>query len=183
MFELCMSGKAWRIFLLSSLAQTIKAFMGRLMCGSLLPRPRASLKIRESDTLGLPGEGKQGVTVSVGIHILRSTVHINWDRNVRLDVILSTENHEKWNGERLKASCHQSKYGPWSLHVNLNVSLKFFKYYDTHLRKTDYQRKKKTSRNRKNVKKLRTGSWFSSTGYGVSMQVTVRRWSDWRSIF
>lgn len=34
--------------------------MGRLMCGSLLPRPRASLKIRESDTLGLPGEGKLG---------------------------------------------------------------------------------------------------------------------------
>ncbi len=73
MFELCMSGKAWRIFLLSSLAQTIKAFMGRLMCGSMLPRPRASLKIRESDTLGLPREGKQGVTVSVGIHILICT--------------------------------------------------------------------------------------------------------------
>ena len=31
MLELCMSGKAWRIFLLSSLAHTMKAFMGRLM--------------------------------------------------------------------------------------------------------------------------------------------------------
>ena len=59
MFELCMSGKAWRIFLLSSLAQTMKAFIGRLMCGSLLPRPRDSRNILESDTLGEP-EGETG---------------------------------------------------------------------------------------------------------------------------
>ena len=57
MLELCMSGKACRIFLLSSLAQTMKAFIGRLMCGSLLPRPRASRNILESDTLGEPGGG------------------------------------------------------------------------------------------------------------------------------
>jgi hypothetical protein len=31
MLELCMSGKAWRIFLRSSLAHTMKAFMGLLM--------------------------------------------------------------------------------------------------------------------------------------------------------
>lgn len=37
--ELCMSGKAWRIFLRSSLAHTMNAFIGRLIWGSLLPRP------------------------------------------------------------------------------------------------------------------------------------------------
>lgn len=31
MLELCISGKAWRIFLRSSLAHTMKAFMGLLM--------------------------------------------------------------------------------------------------------------------------------------------------------
>lgn len=61
MLELCMSGKAWRIFRLSSLAQTMKAFIGLLMCGSLLLRPRDSRNILESDTLGEPGEGNQGV--------------------------------------------------------------------------------------------------------------------------
>lgn len=54
MLELCMSGKAWRIFRLSSLAQTMKAFIGRLMCGSLLFLPRVSRNILESDTLGDP---------------------------------------------------------------------------------------------------------------------------------
>ena len=33
MLELCMSGHAFRIFLRSSLAQIMKAFIGRLMCG------------------------------------------------------------------------------------------------------------------------------------------------------
>lgn len=56
MLELCMSGKAWRIFLLSSLAQTMKAFIGRLMWGSALLRPRASRYILDSDTLGEPEE-------------------------------------------------------------------------------------------------------------------------------
>lgn len=32
MLELCMSGQALRIFLRSSLAQIMKAFIGRLMC-------------------------------------------------------------------------------------------------------------------------------------------------------
>lgn len=32
-FELCISGQALRIFLRSSLAHTMKAFIGRLMCG------------------------------------------------------------------------------------------------------------------------------------------------------
>lgn len=59
MLELCMSGKAWRIFLLSSLAQTMKAFIGRLMCGSLLLRPRDSRNILESDTLGEPEGGEE----------------------------------------------------------------------------------------------------------------------------
>lgn len=35
MLELCISGQAFRIFLLSSLAQTMKAFIGLLMCGLL----------------------------------------------------------------------------------------------------------------------------------------------------
>lgn len=35
MLELCMSGHALSIFLRSSLAQTMKAFIGRLMCGLL----------------------------------------------------------------------------------------------------------------------------------------------------
>lgn len=39
MLELCISGKACKIFLRSSLAHTMKAFIGRLMWGSLLPRP------------------------------------------------------------------------------------------------------------------------------------------------
>lgn len=34
MLELCMSGQALRIFLRSSLAQIMKAFMGRLMWGA-----------------------------------------------------------------------------------------------------------------------------------------------------
>jgi len=33
MLELCISGQAFRIFLRSSLAQTMKAFIGRLICG------------------------------------------------------------------------------------------------------------------------------------------------------
>lgn len=33
MFELCMSGQAFKIFRRSSFAQTINAFIGRLMCG------------------------------------------------------------------------------------------------------------------------------------------------------
>jgi hypothetical protein len=33
MLELCMSGQAFRIFLLSSLAHTMKAFIGRFMWG------------------------------------------------------------------------------------------------------------------------------------------------------
>lgn len=36
MFELCMSGQALSIFLRSSRAQTINAFIGRLMCGLLM---------------------------------------------------------------------------------------------------------------------------------------------------
>lgn len=63
MLELCMSGKAWRIFLLSSLAQTMKAFMGRLMCGSVVPRPRDSRNILESETLGEPEEGEEKTKV------------------------------------------------------------------------------------------------------------------------
>lgn len=54
MLELCMSGKAWRILRRSSLAQTMKAFMGRLMCGSLLFLPRDSLKTRASPVLAPP---------------------------------------------------------------------------------------------------------------------------------
>lgn len=48
MLELCMSGKVCRIFLLSSLAHTMKAFMGLLMWGSALLLPRASLNTRAS---------------------------------------------------------------------------------------------------------------------------------------
>lgn len=33
MFELCMSGQAFKIFLRSSLAHTMNAFIGRLICG------------------------------------------------------------------------------------------------------------------------------------------------------
>lgn len=54
MLELCMSGKACRIFLRSSFAQTMKAFIGRLMCGSLLLLPRASLYTRASTTVVPP---------------------------------------------------------------------------------------------------------------------------------
>jgi len=35
MFELCMSGNACKIFLRSSLAHTMNAFIGRLMCSLL----------------------------------------------------------------------------------------------------------------------------------------------------
>ncbi|TNN42990.1 hypothetical protein EYF80_046811 [Liparis tanakae] len=38
---------------------TMKAFIGRLMCGSAVPRPRASRNILESDTLGEPEGGGQ----------------------------------------------------------------------------------------------------------------------------
>lgn len=37
MFELCMSGQAFKIFLRSSLAHTMNAFIGRLMCGLFSP--------------------------------------------------------------------------------------------------------------------------------------------------
>jgi len=37
MFELCMSGQAFKIFLRSSLAHTINAFIGRLICGLFSP--------------------------------------------------------------------------------------------------------------------------------------------------
>lgn len=33
MFELCISGQAFKIFLRSSLAHTMNAFIGRLICG------------------------------------------------------------------------------------------------------------------------------------------------------
>lgn len=46
MLELCMSGKAWRIFLRSSLAHTMKAFMGLLMW----------LLFRDSEKWREPGE-------------------------------------------------------------------------------------------------------------------------------
>lgn len=48
MLELCMSGKAWRILRRSSLAHTMNAFIGLLMCGSLLFLPLDSLKTRAS---------------------------------------------------------------------------------------------------------------------------------------
>lgn len=37
MFELCMSGQAFKIFLRSSLAHTMNAFIGRLICGLFSP--------------------------------------------------------------------------------------------------------------------------------------------------
>lgn len=59
MLELCMSGKAWRIFLLSSLAHTMKAFMGLLMW----------LLFRDSGKWREPGEqgrSQPGRAASVG---------------------------------------------------------------------------------------------------------------------
>lgn len=59
MLELCMSGKVCRIFLLSSLAHTMKAFMGLLMWGSVLFLPLVSLKTRASVVLATP-VGREG---------------------------------------------------------------------------------------------------------------------------
>ena len=58
MLELCMSGKAWRILRRSSLAHTMNAFIGLLMWGSLLFRPRDSLKTRAS-VVPVPPVGQQ----------------------------------------------------------------------------------------------------------------------------
>lgn len=56
MFELCMSGQALRILRRSSLAQTMKAFMGRLMCGLLDSRSR-SMPLPADDGLWGPAFG------------------------------------------------------------------------------------------------------------------------------
>ena len=78
MLELCISGQVFRIFFLSSLAQIIKAFIGRLMCGcpsatapSALLRPRDSRTMRGPlDRRGVPssslGPGDEGEEEEVG---------------------------------------------------------------------------------------------------------------------
>ena len=81
MLELCISGQVFRIFFLSSLAQIIKAFIGRLMCGcpsapfatapSGLLRPRDSRTMRGPlDRRGVPssslGPGDEGEEEEVG---------------------------------------------------------------------------------------------------------------------
>lgn len=78
-----MSGKACRIFRLSSLAHTMKAFMGRLMCGSLLLRPRDSRNILESDTLGEPGGRGGGALKRLKIHLTRIQVESSCDDVIR----------------------------------------------------------------------------------------------------
>lgn len=58
MLELCMSGKACRIFLLSSLAHTMKAFMGRLMWLLFLDSGKCREPARQSrGRLRAGGEG------------------------------------------------------------------------------------------------------------------------------
>lgn len=59
MLELCISGQAFRIFLRSSLAHTMNAFIGRLICGLFSPSLFCCLTILAEER-----EGALGVTSS-----------------------------------------------------------------------------------------------------------------------
>jgi hypothetical protein len=68
MFELCMSGQVFRIFFLSSLAQIMKAFIGRFICGLPPPAPGAEIsagRCRFSRTIRGPATDRRGVAVVV----------------------------------------------------------------------------------------------------------------------